>query len=160
MLCRRRPSTAQRQVQHQDVIRQSRTRRLKSQHLRQRTKVMMKTARIEQRRTQREYIAAKIATETKHREVKGFTLPAFQPSQHAGAGRSRAFTPTSFTRKRPSTSPEPSSRVDQAHSFNQYLEQSIGGDTANRLANPNLNQGRVFPMRLSFSKDRPKSVAW
>jgi hypothetical protein len=180
----RRPTTAQRQLQYQDELRQSRP-RLKSQLFGRpepdRTRHLMDAARIERRRTHTEYIAAKIATETKARQAKGFVLPTFGPGalgissadsplaqqQHRArypknGGAARATTPTNFMqeRRRPDSSPEQSPRAG-VHPYDQYVH-------AMNLANPNQNQGRSS--KASHGHDqgqgqgrpssRPKSVAW
>jgi hypothetical protein len=168
-------------------VQQSRFRRRQSRHLRQhlcqRSKVTMATARSERRRTQKEYIAAKIATETKARRVKGFTLPTFGPrppdtsaadamQQHLQTTRrhavSRASMPMSFmqVQRRPGTSPEPSSRADIVNLFDQHVgppvRAPVDSESTARIANPNLNQGRGSPRRppSSITRARPTSVAW
>eukprot|EP01043_Picozoa_sp_COSAG02_P042579 COSAG02_NODE_3629_length_6450_cov_3.065816_2_plen_176_part_00 len=164
----RRPSTAERQLQRQNELQQSRSRRLHSQHLRQRSKVTMATARSERRRTQKEYIAAKIAKETKARRLKGFTLPTFgpRPPDTSVAASSRTPVPMSFVQqqRRPGTSPEPSSQADIVHLFDQHPGLPLESEITASIANPNLNQGRVSPRRphssIAMNSTRPNSVAW
>ena len=163
----RRPSTAQRQLQHQDELQRSRSRRTKSQIIRQRSKVMIDVARSERRRTRNQYIAAKIATEHKVRQAKGFTLPTFGPGPRSQIHDvSRASTPTYVTqeRRRPDTSPHSTYSASSLHPFDQHPQEPV--DNAHniafgQLANPNLNQGRgLHRSSSSMSISRPNSVAW
>lgn len=163
----RRPSTAQRQLQHQDELQQSRSRRIKSQIIRQRSKVMIGVARSEQRRTKREYIAAKIATEHKVRQAKGFTLPKFGPGpRNQMHAVSRASTPTYFTQERwrPDTSPQSTPGANSLRPLDQHPQEPIDNACSiafGQLANPNLNQGRgLHRPSSSMRMLRPNSVAW
>jgi hypothetical protein len=167
MLHCRRPSTAERQLERQNELQQSRSRRLHTQHLRQRSKVIMDTARSERRRAQKEYIAAKIATETKARRLKGFTLPTFgpRPPDTSVVAASRTPVPMSFMQlQRPGTSPEPSSHADIVHLFDRHSGLPLDSEITARIANPNLNQGRGSPRRppssIAMNSTRPNSVAW
>ena len=166
LLCRR-PSTAQLQLQHQDELQQSRSRRIKSQIIRQRSKMMIDVARSEQRRTKREYIAAKIATEHKVRQAKGFTLPTFGPGPRSQIHAvSSASPPTYFTQERwrPDTSPQSTPGANSLHPFDQHPQAPIDNARSiafGQLANPNLNQGRGLQRPSnSMRMSRPNSVAW
>ena len=147
-------------------------------------KQMMLRAKADRRRNATQYIASKIASETKVRVQKGFTLPALSPDQSVSDANSSAYVPRIFghpsssrgacrvvePRARPPSftvafvqdqrlltagSPPSSPRMNVGeHPFDAYVKEQESGS----VRNPNLNMGRSA--RGKTASSRAASTAW